>query len=153
MEFLWEGANIKKLSKISIFLGILVLILLNYFFVFPFLLAGPPTPLFYIDNNDLQSHEVTVEVFDSHNESVFKEKYELAPKEHIEQPKSLWLLLQRLMPWSEQGEKGNYEFKVILDSKITDTCRMLPHPLTSVVIYIDEKNDSQSPMSVRVITV
>ena len=149
----YGGINIKNYQKIFIFLGILLFILLSCFIVLPFLLAGPPTPLFYIDNNDPQSHELTVEVFDSHNESVFKDKYELAPKEHIEQPKSLWLLLQRSMPWPEQGEKGNYEFKVILDSNITDTCRTLPHPLTSVVIYVDEKNGSQSPMSMRVITV
>jgi hypothetical protein len=113
---------------------------LNYFFVFPFLLVGPPEPLFYIYNNDLQSHEVIVEVFDSHNESVLKEKYELAPEEQIAQPKSLWLLLRWSMPWSKgkytYWAEGEYELKAILDGKITDTYRTLPHLWNSVVIDI-----------------
>lgn len=75
----YGGINIKIYHKILIFSGTLVLILLSYFVVFSFLLVGPPTSLFYIENNDFQSHEVTVEVFDSHSESVFKESYELAP--------------------------------------------------------------------------
>jgi len=133
------------------------LILLNYFFVFPFLFVGPPTPLFYINNNDIQSHGVTVEVFDSHKESVFKEKYELASKEHIAQPKSLWLLLRWSMPWSKgkytYWAEGEYEFKVVLDGKITDTYRTVPHPWNSAVVDIDEVNDSNSQMCIREITV
>ena len=154
---LYGGINIKKYQKISIFLGILILILLSYFIVFPFLLVGPPEPLFYINNNDLQSHEVTVEVFDSHNETIFIEKYELDPEEHIAQPKSLWLLLRWSMPWSKgkytYWAEGEYEFKAILDDEIVDTCRTLPHSWSSVVIDIDKTDNSNSPMSIGVVTV
>lgn len=151
------GINIRNYRKIFIFLGILILILLNYFVVFPYLLVGSPEPLFYIDNNDLQNHEVTVEVFDSYNESIFKGTYELAPDEHIAQPKSLWLLLRWSMPWSKGKyiyfAEGEYEFKVILDSETTDTCRTLPHVWSSVVIDIDKTNNADSPMRIGVITV
>lgn len=153
----YGGINIKNYRKISILLGTLVLILLSYFVVFPYLLVGPPTPLFYACNNDLQSHEVTVEVFDSHNESIFKESYELATEERIAQPKSLWLLLRWSMPLSKgkytYWAEGEYEFKVNLDGEIKDTCRTLPHPWSSVVIDINKANTSDSPMFIGVITV
>lgn len=133
------------------------MVLLSYFVIFPYLLVGSPTPLFYIDNTDLQSHEVIVEVFDSHNESVFKEQYELAPEEHIAQPKSLWLLLRWSMPWSKGKDmystEGEYEFKVILDGEIEDTCRTLPTAWSSVLIDTDKTNNYDSLMRIRVITV
>ncbi|WP_052722715.1 MULTISPECIES: hypothetical protein [unclassified Methanosarcina] len=157
MSSFYGGINIKNYRKILIFLGILILILLSYFVVFPFLLVGPPAPLFYVYNNDLQSHEITVEVFDSYNESIFKETYELAPEEHIAQPKSSWLLLRWSMPWSKgkytYWAEGVYEFKVSLDNEITDNCRILPHPWNSVVIDIDEVKDSNSPISMGIVTV
>lgn len=151
------GINIKNYLKIFVLLGTLILILLSYFVVFPYLLVGPPTPLFDVYNNDLQNHEVAVEVFDSYNESIFKETYELAPEEHIAQPKSIWLLLRWSMPWSK-GEytywaEGEYEFKVILDGEITDSYKTLPHPWNSVIIDIDEANDSGSQICIKGITV
>ena len=135
------GINIKNYLKIFVLLGTLILILLSYFVVFPYLLVGPPA----------------VEVFDSYNESIFKETYELAPEEHIAQPKSIWLLLRWSMPWSK-GEytywaEGEYEFKVILDGEITDSYKTLPHPWNSVIIDIDEANDSGSQICIKGITV
>jgi len=38
---------------------------------------GSPTPIFQIYNNDVKSHEVTVEVFDQHNKSIINEAYNL----------------------------------------------------------------------------
>lgn len=121
------------------------------------MLVGPPEPLFYLNNNDPQTHEVIVEVFDSHDKSVFKERYELAPEKHISQPKSLWLLLRWSMPWSKGKytcwAEGEYEFKVTLDDEISDTYKTLPHPWNSVVIDIAETNDSNSQMYIKEITV
>lgn len=151
------GIKIKNHQKLVIFSGSFILILLSYFVFFPILLVGFPTPLFIINNNDLQSHEVTVEVFDSHNKSILKETYELAPEEHVSQHKSLWLLFRWSMPWSK-GEymywaEGEYEFKVTLDRNITDTCRTLPHAWSSVDIDINKANTSSYPMDIGVITV
>lgn len=131
--------------------------MLSYFVVFPLLLVGSPTPLFYINNNDLQNHEAIVEVFDSYNESIFKQNYELNSNEQIVQPKSLWLLLRWSMPWSK-GEytfwaEGDYEFKVILDNNITDTYKTIPHAWNSVIIDINEKNNLNNIISIGEITV
>lgn len=119
-------------------------------------MIGPPAPLFYVYNN-LQSHEVTVEVFDSHNESVFKKTYEPAPEERIVQSKSLWLLLRWSITWSKgkytYWAEGEYESKVILDKEITGNCRILLHPWNSAVINIDEMKDSNSPISMGIVTV
>jgi hypothetical protein len=57
------------------------------------------------------------------------------------------------MPWSEEGAEEKYEFKVILDDETTDTCRTLPHPWSSAVIYIDKMNNSDSPIRIVVETV
>lgn len=151
------GINIKNRQKILIFSGVLILILLSHFIVFPFLLVGSPTSFFEIYNNDLQTHEVTIEVLNSYNESVLKETYKLAPEEHIAQPKSLWLLLKWSMPWSK-GEytywaEGEYEFKVILDNEITDIYRTVPYAWNSVVIDIDKGNNSISRICIGEIMV
>jgi hypothetical protein len=110
------------------------------------LLLGPPTSLFYIDNEDLQSHEVTVEVFDSHNESIFKETYELAPEARISQPKPVWLILQWSMPWSKgkyiYWSKGAYKFKIILDGETEGSLGALLHPWVSVDININSNSSS-----------
>jgi hypothetical protein len=127
-----------------------MLTLLSYFIVSPFLLLGFPTPLYYINNEDLQSHEVTVEVFDSHNESIIKETHELAPEEHISQPKPLWLLLRWSMPWSKgkyiYWSEGVYEFEVILDGEIEGGVGTLLHPWICEGIYIN----TSSPAQIRI---
>ncbi len=82
------------------------------FHCFPIFVGRTSRTYILLYNNDLQTHEVTVEVFGSHNESVFKEKYELAPKEYIVQPKSSCLLLQWLMPWPK-GARGSMNLKFL----------------------------------------
>lgn len=128
----------------------MILTLLSYFIVFPFLLLGSPTPLYYVDNEDHQSHEVTVEVFDSHNKSIIKETHKLAPEEHISQPKPLWLLLRWSMPWSKgkyiYWSEGVYEFKVILDGEIAGGAGTLLNPWICEGVYIN----TSSPAHVRI---
>jgi hypothetical protein len=61
------------------------------------------------------------------------------------------------MPWSKgkytYWAEGEYEFKAVLDGKITDTYRTVSHPWNSAVVDIDEVNDSNSQMCIREITV
>lgn len=120
------------------------------YFILPFLVLGAPTPLYSIDNDNPESHEVTVEVLDSHNESVFEETYELAPKEHVSQPKPLWLLLRWATPWSKgryiYWSEGVYEFKVILDGETEGSLGALLHPWVSVDIDIN----SSSPVKIEI---
>ena len=126
-----------------------MLILLNYFVVFPYLLVGSPEPLFYIHNNDLQNHEVTVEVFDSYNESIFKETYELSPEEHILRPKPSWLLLKLyFLP----GDKEKYTVKVTSYDNLTET-RLVEFQLWNTVHVELYNHEAETPIAINVTTV
>ena len=50
-------------------------------------IVGQPTPLFIIQNEDSNSHKVDIEIFNSDNESIFKELYILNQSEWKEYPK------------------------------------------------------------------
>jgi len=58
-------------------IGFLLVIVLFLYIALPFIFMGSPTPIFQIYNNDVKSHEVTVEVFDQHNKSIINEAYNL----------------------------------------------------------------------------
>lgn len=120
--------------------------MLSYFVVLPFLVLGAPTPLFSIYNGDPESHEVIVEVLDSHDESIFKETYELVPEAHVSQPKPVWLILQWSMPWSKgkyiYWSEGAYKFKVILDGETEGSLGALLHPWVSVDININSNSSN-----------
>ena len=108
-------------TSIKVLIGIGALIIGIWFVAsmvipyIPFYFAGPPLHLFSIHNQDLNGHEVMIEIFDSNNKSVFKEKYELGPEEDINYPEDVWE--KRKWP------KGEYLFEVTLDNR---DCRKSP---------------------------
>ncbi len=114
------------------------------------MIMGAPTPLFSIYNGDPESHEVIVEVLDSHDESVFKETYELAPEAHVSQPKPVWLILQWLMPWSKgkyiYWSEGAYKFNVILDGETEGSSGLFLHPWVSEYININSNSSVKIQM-------
>ena len=81
----------KTRNKILIGVGIVVLLVVGFYVIFPFYLVGPSLPLFSLKNGDVSSHEVVIEIFDRHNNSIFKETYELDPKEEIYYPRTFLL--------------------------------------------------------------
>lgn len=99
----------KTRNKILIGTGIAALVAVIGFYIYtPLLIFGPIEPLhFSIHNNDVDRHNIAVEVFDSGNKSIFKETYELVPKERTDSPeitkkrgniclKSLWMIKSRV---------------------------------------------------------
>ncbi|WP_370575093.1 hypothetical protein [Methanomethylovorans sp.] len=49
----------------------------------PFLFVGMPSPLSSLDNKDINTHEVTIEITDSGNNSVFRDVYTIEPEAGI----------------------------------------------------------------------
>lgn len=96
----------KTINKIFIGAGIVAVSLYIFLTLLPLITLEPLH--FSIYNRDVNKHEVTIEIFDSNNNSLFKETFELGPKEAIHSPK----ITKR---------KGEYTFKVILDMEITVT--------------------------------
>jgi hypothetical protein len=67
-----------------LWISFLVLILISLFVVVPFLIAGPPTPLFSVRNHDVGVHELRVEIYDSkNNHSILDKTYELSAGEEV----------------------------------------------------------------------
>ncbi|AKB62791.1 hypothetical protein MSMAS_2946 [Methanosarcina mazei S-6] len=110
-----------------------------------FLLGGPALPNFFeIRNNDAGTHEVTVEILDSHNSSIFKESYKLYPGERASEAKPSGLQYSTGMK--------KYTFKITLDNGIEE--KNIPislHRWSTAVIDIDWENED--PILIMVYTV
>lgn len=102
----------KTTYKILIGVVITTLVaMISFYIYFPILLAGPIGPLqFDLHNNDTNEHNITVEVFDYKNKSIFKETYELGSKEGASTP----VITKR---------RGEYVFNVTVDDEITRTSK------------------------------
>jgi hypothetical protein len=82
-----------------------------YIYILFFGFTGPIEPLrFSVHNNDVNEHNITVEIFDSDNKCIFKERYNLDPEEEVGSPKIT-------------KKRGEYTIKGTLDGKITRTYR------------------------------
>ena len=101
-----------------------------------FLLSGPALPnLFEIRNNDVGIHEVTIEILDSHNSSMFKESYKLYPDESVLEAKPFSLLYSIGMK--------NYTFKITLDNGVEEkTIPVSLHRWSTPIIVIDWDNEA-----------
>ena len=86
-----EDGNMKTRNKILIGIGIVVLLVVGFYFIFPFYLVGPPLPLLSLKNGDAIDHKVVIEIFDRNNKSIFKETYALDPKEELRYPRPFLL--------------------------------------------------------------
>ncbi len=74
--------------------------------------SGTPDLLFIIFNKDSNySHEVAIEIFNSDNESVFKELYIIDKNESIKYPKTSMMITP---------DSQLYTFKVVLDNETTE---------------------------------
>ena len=102
-------------TRYKILIGIVIatfVAMICFYIYFPILTAGPIGPLrFSISNNDIDEHNITVEVFDYKNKSIFKETYELGSNERANTP----VITKR---------RGNYVFNVTVDDEIMRTSKM-----------------------------
>ncbi|MBN2487661.1 MAG: hypothetical protein JXA98_01385 [Methanosarcinaceae archaeon] len=128
-------------KKTVVVLGTLTILILGLYVASPFVQKALVYPhddtlsLFVIQNQDLNDHEVVVEVFDSHNKSLLKETYLLYPKTSVAHPRPFRFKIDR---WSE------YTFKVTLDDEITETYTTKTHLLSLVSIILDYGGDVNS---------
>lgn len=107
------------MKKSYLILAIALIVILLVFM--PFLFLGMPSPLFSMKNNDDNDHTVKIEIFDSANDSLFKEVYDMEPEAVISQSKPTWLILQLSFP---PGNKKECTINVTLDEKISETSQM-----------------------------
>lgn len=111
---------IKKSNLLLAIVSVITLIVMGLI-AMPFIFVGMPSHLFFIKNNDINDHTVTIEVFDSANDSIFKKVYEMKPETVIHESKPAWLMLQLSFP---PGDRKECTLKVILDENISETSYM-----------------------------
>lgn len=126
--------------------AVLVLLLTVLFIAIPYFLAGPPTPLYTVRNHDVETHELRVEVFDSENNSVLDETYELAPGQRISRSKSFRFRVPGF-------EIVDYRFKFTLDGQFEETYSTNIQPWNTVEVELYSEYAEGRPLSIGEITV
>jgi hypothetical protein len=124
---------VKTRNKILAGAGIVVLLVVGFYFIFPFYLVGPPLPLLSLKNGDVINHAVVIEIFDRHNKSIFKETYELDPEEEIRYPRPFLLKFR----WLKECT-----LKVTVDNDITKMCETDVYPYKIFSIFINKDSIS-----------
>lgn len=127
----------KRSNKILTSVGIVVLVAICFYVIFPFFLVGPPLPLYRIVNGDINDHEVFIEVLDPHNKSILKETHNIGPKESISCPKPFLLKFM----WPE----GEFTFEITLDGEITETFEtdIYPFLMVEIWLYYEDSNSRE----------
>lgn len=127
-------------NKIIRNVGIISLVIiwgcLSFFVIFPMILLPPyPTFLVGIYNFDDIDHTVTVEIFDSENNSIFYESFVAKPDISIRIDRGFdWCPKNRL--WWLSSDEGSYTFYVTLDDTYNISHFTELHPSISVDIDI-----------------
>ena len=117
----------KTRYKILIGIVIATLVVVGFYVIFPFYLVGPPVPLLSLNNRDVSNHEVVIEIFDRHNKSIFKETFELDPKEEIMYSRPFLLNFR----WLKECT-----LKVTADNNTTKICKTDIYPWKVSCIFI-----------------
>jgi len=107
--------------KKAVLITIIVIILFAYFLflVFPLVLVGSPTALFYIQNENSFSHNVSIEIFDEQNVSVFNTSYLLEVNESVHVDREIrWYFPfpSTFVTWSD----GVYTFHFTVDNNASN---------------------------------
>ena len=137
---IWGWVNMKTGNKILIGAGIVLLLAVGFYFIFPFYLVGPPLPLLSLKNGDVSNHEVVIEIFDRNNKSIFKETYALDPEEELRYPRPFLLKFR----WLKECT-----LKVTVDGNATKMYETDVYPYKIFGIFIN-KDPISGEMTIKV---
>lgn len=126
--------------------SLLVLIFMSLFVVVPYLIVGPPTPLFHVQNHDVEVHELRVEIYDSKNNSVLDKAYELSGGEEVYYTKPFRVLVPGF-------EIADYTFKFTLDNRLMETYNTSIQPWNTVEVELYSDYAEGRPISIEEMTV
>ena len=121
----------KKLLRV---IGIIPIVIIEgyliFFVIFPAMIMGGPTDLYFIANHDTKNHTIEIKIFDSTNKTIFLKSYNIQSDTTIKYAGGFgWYPTVTWAPftWSE----GNYTFIATLDGNVTAS------HTTNVHIYSD----------------
>ncbi|MGI5991406.1 MAG: hypothetical protein ACOX79_07565 [Methanosarcina sp.] len=135
----------QNFRKILFLLLIIPIIAIVGYYALIFLLGGPALDHFFeLKNHDVGTHDVSVEILDSHNKSIFKESYKLRPNESISRTKPFNL--------RNSFELKEYTFKIALDNGVAEEKTSISlHRLSTATI--DIYRNYEDPIMIGVVTV
>jgi hypothetical protein len=131
-------------KRIVIVLCVLFLGIYLFFLVFPLLLVGSPTSVYFVGNEDDNTHNLTVEIFDEQNVSVLKETYVLDANESIFYNREVrWYFPfpSSFVTWSD----GLFTFSFTVDNSVTNQITREINQYVTVAVDIEpSENDTIS---------
>lgn len=122
----------KEVNKKIRYIGIILLILVGFYIILPYIFIGPPASFFSVYNGNETGHVVTIEITDSNNKPIFENTYKLSPHEKAIESKSLWLLFKMSLPLN----KDSYTIKTSLENNVSKEINMSLDPWTTLFISI-----------------
>lgn len=140
-----DGFQMQNFRKILFLLLIIPIIAIVGYYALIFLLGGPALDHFFeLKNHDVGTHDVSIEILDSHNKSIFRESYKLHPDESISRKKPFNL--------RNSLESKEYTFKIVLDNGVAEEKTSISlHRLSTATI--DIYWDYEDPIMIGVVTV
>lgn len=136
-------------------LGIITIIIIAGYFllfvIFPCMLTGGPTSLYYISNHDTKNHTITINILDSTNKSFLSQSYNIQPDKSIQYDREFgWYpTINWWTPftWSE----GEYTFIAVLDGNFTAS--YTTEVYFTQTICFDIKHNVFEPLEISVMVV
>jgi len=143
-----------SIKKIFIIVFVILLGLYLFYLYFPLMLVGPVMSVYYIDNNDSIAHDVTVEIFDEHNVSVYKKSYLLGSNKSVDLDREVqwWFPFpSKFITWND----GVYTFNFTVDYNYSKeiTLNVTQYETISVDVFEMEPPDVFVPIRIRIATV
>jgi len=145
-------------KKVIILIISLLLIFIGYYFfflVFPLMMVGPPCHVYSIGNYDNITHNITVEILDEKNNSVFLKQYSIQPDQRVDYDRQVrWYipLSSEYITWSH----GTYTFHFTVDNNISKsiTTKIWTHQTIGVWLYLQGAYDDEPvPIDIKIATV
>lgn len=137
-------------NKIICGVGIITLVIISgclfFFIILPMMILPPyPASLFVISNHDDMNHTVRVEIFNSENNSIFLESFDVTPDVLTKVDRGFdWCPKNRF--WWLSWDEGSYTFYVTLDDAYNTSHYTELYPSKSVWISII--SDDINPLQV-----
>ena len=147
--------NKKKITIVFLILLILFIGYYLFFLVFPIILVGPPMSIYDIRNMDSITHNVSIEIFDSNNNSSYLKTYTIHPDETVEFERQInWFIpiTSEYITWSH----GTYTFQFTVDNNISKNITTLVRTwqTISVWLYYQGPHDIEAiPIEIKIATV
>jgi len=138
-----------SIKKISIVVLVILLGLYFFYLYFPIMLVGAPGPLYYIRYNDTIPHNLTVEIFDENNISVFMNNYTIKSDTNIRFNRELqWFLPfpSTFVTWYD----GMYTFNFTVDNNISNEITIDINQYMTVAVEIKPSINNEEKVDIEI---